>query len=86
MKKEEETNKTRGEWFPVAKQMEGNSQGDGKQGWFHNLFHGKIISAVVRGGNGCEFGFEHAMFAKLTKLFRWRCRTIWRNGFVTMMG
>lgn len=42
--------KTRGEWSSVANQVEGNSRVDGKQGWFHNLFHGKIISAVVRRG------------------------------------
>ena len=70
----------------MAKQMEGNSRVDGKQGWFHHLFYGKIISAVVRRGDGSEFGFEYIMFAKLTELFRWRCRAIWRNRFATMMG
>lgn len=55
---------TRGEQFPVAKQMEGNSRVEGMQGWSHSLFHGKNISAVVRRGNGSEFGFEHTMFAK----------------------
>lgn len=54
--------KARGERFPVPKQTEGSSQVDGKQGWFHNSFHGKIIF-VVRRGNGSEFCFEHAMFA-----------------------